>query len=154
MKSDLKFSDIPRGFTYCLSGSCVRAGSCLRRQAVRLVPADKMKIEVISPNYVSAGEGCSEYLSDSPAEEAFGVSRLYDAVPYSQVTAVRNSLIAAFGKKKYYRLYRQEIGFTAEMQDTVRAVFLSHGISSEPQWDCRKEVLHWSNPSVVRHRTT
>lgn len=66
---------------------------------------------------------------------AQGMSNLYDEVSTPIASAIKQELVAHFGKALYYRLKSGEKLITPEQQAYIAEVFAKHGAPTPPLYD-------------------
>ena len=64
-----------------------------------------------------------------------GMSNIYDEVNTSVASAIKEDLMAHFGKGLYYHLKNGEKPSTAEQQAFIAATFEKHGVTTPPVYD-------------------
>lgn len=66
---------------------------------------------------------------------AQGMSNIYDEVSTSVASAIKQDLVAHFGKGLYYHLKNGEKPINAEQQAFIAETFVKHGVSTPPIYD-------------------
>ena len=66
---------------------------------------------------------------------AQGMSNIYDEVSTSVASAIKQDLVAHFGKGLYYHLKNGEKPINAEQQAFIAETFVKHGVSTPPVYD-------------------
>ena len=66
---------------------------------------------------------------------AQGMSNIYDEVSTSVASAIKQDLVAHFGKGLYYHLKHGEKPINAEQQAFIAETFVKHGVSTPPVYD-------------------
>lgn len=143
MIETLNYKEVPFHFTHCFQADCSKASSCLRYQATRFLPADKRELKVLNPVFINNFAECKEYLSDEPAHYAFGMSKLFDELPYAKAKDIKNDIIFKIGKTQFYRMKNQTIGISPLQQRTIKNVFLRYGVEADPVFDRYEPVYQW-----------
>lgn len=143
MIETLNYKEVPFHFTHCFQTDCPKASSCLRYQAARFLPADKREVKVLNPVFIGNLAECKEYMSDEPVLYAFGMSKLYDELPYAKAKDIKDDVIVRIGKTQYYRMKKESIGISPLHQHTIKKVFLKYGIEAEPVFDRYEPVYQW-----------
>lgn len=64
-----------------------------------------------------------------------GMSNIYDEVSTSVASAIKQDLVAHFGKGLYYHLKNGEKPINAEQQAFIAETFVKHGVSTPPVYD-------------------
>lgn len=66
---------------------------------------------------------------------AQGMSNIYDDVNTSVASAIKQDLVAHFGKGLYYHLKNGEKPISAEQQAFIAETFVKHGVTTPPVYD-------------------
>lgn len=66
---------------------------------------------------------------------AQGMTNIYDEVNTSVASAIKQDLVAHFGKGLYYHLKNGEKPINAEQQAYIAATFVKHGVTTPPVYD-------------------
>ena len=66
---------------------------------------------------------------------AQGMPNIYDEVSTSVASAIKQDLVAHFGKGLYYHLKNGEKPINAEQQAFIAETFVKHGVSTPPVYD-------------------
>lgn len=66
---------------------------------------------------------------------AQGMSNIYDDVNTSVASAIKQDLVAHFGKGLYYHLKNGEKPINAEQQAFIAETFIKHGVNTPPTYD-------------------
>ncbi len=66
---------------------------------------------------------------------AQGMTNIYDEVSTSVASAIKQDLIAHFGKGLYYHLKEGEKPINAEQQAFIAETFAKHGVTTPPVYD-------------------
>ncbi len=134
----------PYGYDRCLRENCPRGAECLHRLvALQDTPAQK-RFYVINPQCLPAeGEECTHFHSATKVQVAWGIRHLLDRVPHSQAPLIKAKLIATFGRARYYRFYREELGLFPQEQETVRRIFRHFHIEEEPAYGRFTDEYRW-----------
>ena len=66
---------------------------------------------------------------------AQGMSNIYNEVSTSVASAIKQDLVAHFGKGLYYHLKNGEKPINAEQQAFIAETFVKHGVSTPPVYD-------------------
>ena len=143
MIDTLNYNEVPFHFVHCFRTECPKASSCLRYQATRFLPADKRSVKALNPAFVANLAECKEYLSDTPVLYAYGMSKLFDELPYAKAKDIKDDIIFLIGKTQYYRMKNKTIGISPKQQQTIKKVFLKYGIETEPVFDSYGPVYQW-----------
>lgn len=143
MIETLNYSEVPFHFMHCFQADCPKASSCLRYQAVRFLPADKHTVKALNPAFVGNPAECKEYLSDTPVRYAYGMSKLFDELPYAKAKDIKDDIVFKIGKTQFYRMKNETIGISPLHQRTIKKVFLKYGIETDPVFDRYESNYQW-----------
>ena len=143
MIDTLNYNEVPFHFVHCFRTECPKASSCLRYQATRFLPVDKRSVKALNPTFVGNPAECKEYLSDTPVLYAYGISKLFDELPYAKAKDIKDDIIFLIGKTQFYRMKNGTIGISPAHQRTIKKVFQKYGIETEPVFDRYESVYHW-----------
>ena len=143
MIEKLDYAEVPHNFVHCFREDCPLAGSCLRQQALRFLPEEERTVRAVAPHVATAKDDCSEYLSDTPVRYAYGMSRLFDNIPYGKAKNVKADVVYLIGKTQFYRMRKKEIGISPKHQRLIRKTFKAYGVTEEPVFDSYKEHFQW-----------
>lgn len=143
MQENFDYTLVPGRFAHCFHCDCRKAGECLRYQITAFLPADLRNVTTVNPLYTPADEGCSYFKSCAPLVYAEGMNRMLADLPYEKANAIKQRMLAHFGKTHFYRLKRKERYFTPEDQLVVKRIFQNAGIKEQPQYDAYIERFDW-----------
>ena len=118
MIETLDYREVPFHFVHCFRSECPKADSCLRHQ-------------------------CKEYLSDEPVLYAYGMSKLFDELPYAKAKDIKDEVVFRIGKTQFYRMKNETIGISPLHQRAIKKVFLKYGIEADPVFDRYVPVYPW-----------
>ena len=143
MIDTLNYNEVPFHFVHCFRTECPKVSSCLRYQATRFLPIDKRSVKALNPTFVGNPAECKEYLSDTPVLYAYGMSRLFDELPYAKAKDIKDDIIFLIGKTQFYRMKNKTIGISPVHQRTIKKVFQKYGIETDPIFDSYGPVYQW-----------
>lgn len=143
MIETLNYKEVPFHFVHCFQAECPKASSCLRYQAANHLPTDKRTVEVLNPRFVTNPAECKDYLSDTPVLYAYGMSKLFDELPYAKAKDIKDDIITRIGKTQFYRMKNETIGISPSHQRTIQKVFQKYGIEATPVFDRYVSAYQW-----------
>jgi len=143
MIETLDYKEVPFHFVHCFLADCPKASSCLRYQATRFLPIEKRVIKVLNPAFIGAPAECKEYKSDTPVLYAFGMSKLFDELPYAKAKDIKDDVIFRIGKTQFYRMKNETIGISPLHQRAIKKIFLKYGIEADPVFDRYEPDYQW-----------
>lgn len=144
MIEKLDYAVVPKGFAHCFNENCKNAGQCLRHQIIRFIPDTMWTLSIVNPALTDPDGECTAFMSDTPVQYAVGMDHLLDRLTYQDAKDIKQRLLAAYGKNKFYQFKRKERTFTPEDQNYIRQVFLSYGVEEEPAFDSWQTGYRWS----------
>lgn len=133
----------PSRFALCYKSDCRRAGECLRYQVAGCVSGERSVVCVVNPLSISSDEGCGQFKACHVLKYAYGMTGVWDRLPYRAVKDVRHCMLSHFGKTHFYRLMRKQRCFRPEDQVYVEGVFRKFGIASELVFDSYQLDYEW-----------
>ncbi len=98
---------------------------------------------VVNPLSISSDEGCGQFKACHVLKYAYGMTGVWDRLPYRAVKDVRHCMLSHFGKTHFYRLMRKQRCFRPEDQVYVEGVFRKFGIASELVFDSYQLDYEW-----------
>ena len=98
---------VPSRFALCYKSDCRRAGECLRYQVAECVSGERFVVCVVNPLSISSDEGCGQFKACHVLKYAYGMTGVWDRLPYRTVKDVRYCMLSHFGKTHFYRLMRR-----------------------------------------------
>lgn len=143
MIETLNYKEVPFHFVHCFLADCPEASSCLRYQVTRFLPADMRTVIILNPAFVSHSVGCKEYMSDTPVLYAYGMSKLFDEIPYAKAKTIKAEVVSKIGKTQFYRMKNETIGISPLHQRAIKQIFQKYGIEAEPVFDRYEPVYPW-----------
>ncbi|GAE85275.1 DUF6078 family protein [Bacteroides reticulotermitis] len=136
MLSDFNYQSVPYGFSHCLNGQCKHATECLHYQVALHVPTECRSFTLINPAYTTSDNGdCPCFTSDQPLRFARGITHLLDNMTHSNALAVKQKMLAHFGRNTFYRINRKERAISPSEQQYIRQIFKDKGLDTEPVYD-------------------
>ena len=144
MDADFNYQSVPVSFVHCLKGECKFAADCLRYQITLCMPADRPFVTVVNPGSIQAdGENCPHFREDKKIRFAYGMTHLYDALPYKLANTIKRQLYNYFGRSMYYRIRNKERAITPQEQTYIQTVFEKQGVEEKPLFDEYREQYDW-----------
>ena len=134
---------VPSRFALCYKSDCRRAGECLRYQVAECVSGERFVVCVVNPLSISSDEGCGQFKACHVLKHAYGMTGVWDRLPYRTVKDVRYCMLSHFGKTHFYRLMRKQRCFRPEDQVYVEGVFRKFGIANELVFDSYQLDYEW-----------
>lgn len=143
MIENLDYAMVPYEFAHCFNGNCKHADHCLRHQIIRFIPDRLWLVSVVNPARTDPNGECEAFMADTPVQFAVGMEHLLDRIPYQEAKCIKQRLLTAYGKNKFYQFKRKERIFSPADQLYIRKVFLSYGVKEEPTFDSWQTGYQW-----------
>ena len=147
----MNIEEIPSGYAHCYATDeqCSQAAHCLRAQAARLnetQPTPREHLHCVTPAYVArvaAGTACAYFRPDTPSRYVRGMRHLFDAIPRSSYSKIRDQVIRVFSSERiFYYARKGEYLITPAQQERILAIFAKANLPT-PQFDAYETGLCW-----------
>ena len=131
MDKELKFENIPYGYSVCFNGECALRETCMHYLAGQLQPANR-----------KSGT-CQSYREKKLVKKAWGFSKLYKNVPYYQRAEARQCVRSYFssGNGPYYRYHHGENMLSPKQQADIMNILSKFGPTEGLNFD--HYVMEW-----------
>lgn len=128
MEKELKYENIPWGYSVCFNGDCSLRETCLHYLAGRLLPENRCSGNAIYPMAWKSGT-CKSYREKRLVKKAWGFSKLYNNVPYRERAEARQCVRCYFssGNGPYYRYHHGENMLTPKQQADIMQILAKFG---------------------------
>ena len=128
MEKELKYENIPWGYSVCFNGDCALCETCLHYLAGRLQPENRCSGNAIYPMAWKSGT-CKSYREKRLVKKAWGFSHLYNNVPYRERAEARQCVRCYFssGNGPYYRYHHGENMLTPKQQADIMQILAKFG---------------------------
>ncbi len=144
MPEEITLRQKAQHYTVCFIDGCARHDHCLRWQAGRYVPADKLSVSAVNPrNPLSATPDCPAYRDDQPVRMAWGMVGFFHDMPHYQELAIKHDIIDHYCRTRYYRMRLGTQPITPADQGVIRAICDAHGWLAPLQFDRYSEEVQW-----------
>lgn len=143
----MNYSSFPHSFAHCIADTCPQKSACLRWKAYELLPDDLSgQITVVNPKSVPPAQGaeCPYFLKMELQRYARGMKHLLNNVPHADAIGLKRQMAGYFGRSTYYRCVRGERLISPKEQADIKKMFVSRGLSMEPQFDAYVEQYAFS----------
>ncbi len=138
------YREVPYGFAHCFRGECPQCEHCLRHMAATHSSNGESCLTIVNPAHLPEPDTpCRFYIKGEKIRVAWGIKDLYEKLPMRQARAVRDSILARYGKTHYYRIYRKECHLLPKEQEYIAQLFRRYGIPDEPAFEYYTEVYPW-----------
>lgn len=139
----IDYKQVPGWFAHCFRTDCKQAKNCLRHLIIPFIPEDKKAVFTLVPSRTIPNGECPEFIPAKRMVYAWGMSHLWDNLPYQTAQEIQKAMRTHFGKTRYYRLKRKEMAFTPEDLEYVNTLFKQYLIGEKPTFDAYEERYLW-----------
>lgn len=151
MTNDFDYSSVPFNYIHCLHPDCLQSERCLRHLTAQHVPQELTSIMAIPPsNYPQQTQHCPYYMSIEKKRYAWGISVLFDNVPYKKAVLLKRMIHDIYPKTTYYRILHEERPLSPAEQDRIANLFTRHGITEAPVFDRYTDEYEWENHRICK----
>ncbi len=134
---------IPTDYMLCQNEACPQKEHCLRHLCLEWISSECFSIRALNPKCYPAGKKCTFFRTDKKISLAWGIKNLLSELPYDSAKEIKKTLLAMFGRTKYYQFYREEKPLLPAEQKIIKRVFLKCGVKSEPVYSRFTEEYDW-----------
>lgn len=136
MKEDFDYQAVPSNYIHCFNPDCAHSKSCLRHLVGVHVQKTIPYIVTVSPAaYPKNAAQCPHFRSTEKIRLAWGISAIYDSIPYKVAVPLKACIRALYPKTSYYRILHEEHPLSPTEQKTIARIFAQHGIEKAPTYD-------------------
>ena len=135
MDKELKFENIPYGYSVCFNGDCALRETCMHYLAGQLQPANRYSGHAIYPMAWKSGT-CQSYREKKLVKKAWGFSKLYNR------QCVRSYFSS--GNGPYYRYHHGENKLSPTQQADIMNILSKFGPTEGLNFD--HYVMEWDFP--------
>lgn len=141
---DQIFREKARTYAVCYKADCAKRDTCLRWILNDYVPTDTLVKHCVNirNTQVASGE-CPMYRNSEPRLMPTGIQTAYYDMPGRIERSIKNALIAAFSRKRYYEYHNGTTPMTPDVEQLVRQTFIDHGWTEEPHFMKYVEEYEW-----------
>lgn len=144
MSVKINYDLVPVHFMYCANNECLQHGKCLRNEAMKVIPTNRLTINVINPTaYPHASEPCDYFKENVLHKYALGFDLLFNELPHALAIKMRSNMIGRFGKNMFYRFKRKERYITPKEQRIIVQLFRDNGYKNEIVFDNYSDLHNW-----------
>ena len=112
MEDCFNYDSVPLNYLHCLNPDCERSESCLRHLVTLHVPQSVKSIVTVNPaNYPMDAGQCPYFRSTVKLRYAWGISTLFDNIPYKKALLLKGMIRTLFPKPTYYRICTRNVDF-------------------------------------------
>lgn len=154
MEHSFNYDSVPLNYVHCLNAACMRGNSCLRRLVALHVPHELKNIVAVNPsNYPMDAGHCSYFRNTVTLRYAWGISTLFDNIPYRKALMLKRMFHEIYPKTTYYRILHAERGLSPTEQERIAELFARAGITEPPVFDRYTEEYDWDEYHTPKSRT-
>ena len=144
MEDCFNYDSVPLNYLHCLNPDCARSESCLRHLVTLHVPQSVKSIVTVNPaNYPMDAGQCPYFRSTVKLRYAWGISTLFDNIPYKKAVLLKGMIRTLFPKPTYYRILHKERGLSPAEQAEIAGLFAQACITETPAFDSYTEEYDW-----------
>lgn len=136
-----EFQDMPRHYVLCFSGSCCRAGECLRHLAAKYGSPEGRIVKAVN-NRFADGEDCRLYKPKQYVRMAYGMLHMYDDVLARHIADLRGEITRSFGNGTYYLMRNGLRAIKPAEQAFISETFRRYGYDGAV-FDRYSDELSW-----------
>lgn len=151
-KLNLKY--MPADFTFCSRKDCKRHETCLHWRAYMERPVMERAF-FYDHRWIEAQGGtekCPNYTDSTPVSYVCGFKNIFDSIPKTQATELRDRLIGIYGEYNYYRYFRGEFLTPPSVQETILRTAKELDISTAIQFHATETMPYWGEYKIKRKK--
>lgn len=149
MKDDFDYQSVPFNYIHCFNENCPRKDECLRHLTGLCAPKNISTIKTFNPAaYPADTDNCPYFRSARKIRLAWGISTMFDNIPYRTAVLLQSAIHQLYPKTTYYRIAHQERPLSPKEQEDIAHIFAQNGIKTPPQYDRYTEGYDWDEHSV------
>ena len=115
------------------------------------VPQSVKSIVTVNPaNYPMDAGQCPYFRSTVKLRYAWGISTLFDNIPYKKALLLKGMIRTLFPKPTYYRILHKERGLSPAEQAEIAGLFAQACITETPAFDSYTEEYAWDGYHVPK----
>lgn len=148
MEKNFDFKQVPYGWALCFLDACDRKAECMRYQAYRHMPVDRLCNNCVLPMALQRPQ-CPLFHPVQKIHVAIGFRKIFDKVLAKDIADMRAELRFYLGcKTTYYKYWKGEKPLTPSQQQWIRELFRRYGYTHEIAFDGMEEVYSFESPSA------
>lgn len=145
MENEFNYKAVPFNYIHCLNSACTRSKECLRHLAAKHVPQDTPAIMTVNPAcYPQDAAHCPYHRNINKHHHAWGISTLFDNVPYKKALMLKELIHKLFSKPTYYRILHKERSISPQEQIKIANLFKQNGVEELPLFESYTEEYDWT----------
>ena len=138
------FAEKAKTYGICYSTICPLREHCLHSLLTSYKPQDRLYIDCVNLNNPKMQrEDCPLFAKDEPVRMPNGLHTIYYNMPGRIERSIKNHLIHAYSRKRYYEYHNGTRPLTPDVERYVREVIKSYGWTEEPQFAGYVEDFLW-----------
>lgn len=149
MKDDFDYQSVPLRYLHCFNATCPRKDECLRYLTAIHAPKSTPVVMTLNPAaYPKNADTCDYFRSSRKLRLAWGITALFDKIPYATAVALKGSLHQLYSKSTYYRIVHQERPLLPAEQAEIARIFALKGVNEPLEFDRYTEGYDWDEHSL------
>lgn len=149
MKDTFDYQAVPLNYLHCFNENCPRKGECLRHLTALHAPKSIPAIKALNPAaYPADADSCPYFRSSQKMRLAWGMSTMFDDIPYRTAVSLKSAIHHLYPKTTYYRIAHQERPLSTKEQEEIARVFVQNGVTTPPRYDRYTEGYDWDEHSL------
>ena len=149
MKDDFNYQAVPLNYLHCFHAACPRKDECLRHLAALHAPKSVPTLKTLNPAaYPKNVDTCAYFRSNRKVKLAWGITALFDKIPYATAIALKDSLHSIYPKTTYYRIVHQERPLLPAEQAQIARIFAQKGVNEPLAFDRYTEGYDWGDNAL------
>ena len=138
------FREKAQTYLVCFIRECPLRTMCLRYLVGEYVGETPFSKLAINPHNPQVGKpGCPRYRDNGPKVMKFGFTRMYADMPGRMERAIRQALIAYFGRKRYFEMRKGDRPIVPSHQYVIEQVCRDHGWTGPIVYDGERMEYEW-----------
>lgn len=135
-EKELKWKDIPGGYSLCFNDACGKKDQCMHYKARLLMPEGRYRGQAVYPTAWQDGE-CRCFSEKKLVDKAWGFTKLYDGIPNKERAEARQCVHSCFGRGngQYYRYHHGENKLSPKQQKDILKALANFHPTEEPKFD-------------------
>ena len=131
-------------YILCLNNGCSRREHCLRWLATAYAPETPLSVRAVNPRNIDVAAGrCPLFRDSKPLRMPLGLTSIYHDMPSRVERSIKNRLIAALGRKRYYEYHGGKRPVDPATESFIRQTARANGWEQELQFNDYIEDYLW-----------
>jgi hypothetical protein len=139
----INYTEVPYGYSHCVSTACPLADTCLRALAWKALPKTETTASVLNPACITEAEGCKYYRNCTPVRYALGFTKIQKNMLPDQYDKFSNLMKGQFGRNPYFERRNGQHPMPPEEQQLIRQALQRVGVKEPIEFDGYKDAILW-----------